>query len=299
MAASSGGLSLYDAARAMGVTFTTEAVPTDREVVVNGARLRYLDWGNEEKPPMLLLHGRTNSAHTWDFAALAFHDNFHVLALDQRGHGGSDWSPDGDYSLNTHVPDIHAFVQALDLWSIHLIGHSMGGRNSLVYASQYPERVRALVLVDVAPRTERAEADTARGWRRLPEQTDSFEEFVQAAHELNPRRPLAQLRGSLSHQLRKFPDGKWRWQWDPALRTADTSGWSAEGLWECVGQIRCPTLMIRGGESNLVSDATVQRMAGAIDNMRAVVVPGAGHQVAGDKPALFHQEVREFLSTLA
>ena len=162
MEASPGGLSLYDAARAMGIVFTTEAVPTDREVHVNGIRLHYLDWGNEDKPPMLLLHGRTNSAHTWDFTSLAFHDSFHVMALNQRGHGDSDWSPDGNYSVDTHIPDIEAFVQALDIWSVHLIGHSMGGRNALVYASRHPERVRALVLVDSAPEVVRSERTTNR-----------------------------------------------------------------------------------------------------------------------------------------
>ncbi|MBI4202505.1 MAG: alpha/beta hydrolase [Chloroflexi bacterium] len=292
------GLSLYDAARAMGVIFTSEAKPTDRYVTVNRLKLHYLDWGNDGKLPMLLLHGRTNSAHTWDFTALAFHDSFHVIALDQRGHGESDWSPNGDYSLNAHVPDIHAFVQALGLRSIHLVGHSMGGRNSLVYASQHPERVKALVLVDVGPQTERSEAGNFRGWRHLPEETESFEEFVRTAHELNPRRTLEQLRGSLAHQLRRFPNGKWSWKWDPALREADTSGWSNERLWECVSRLRCPTMMVRGGESGLISDATVQRMTQMIPGMKAVVVPGAGHQVAGDRPALFHQSLREFFSAI-
>ena len=299
MAGSPGGLSLYDAARAMGVVFTTEAVPTDREVPVNGVRLHYLDWGNEDKPPMLLLHGQTNSAHAWDFAALAFHDDFHVIALDQRGHGDSDWSPNGDYTLDAQLPDLEGFIEALDLRSIYLVGFSMGGRTAMVYASMYPDNVRALVIVEMGPKMERREGrNTFAAWQLLPQETDSFEEYVQAAHELNPRRTLEQLRGSLSHQLRQFPNGKWSWKWDPVLRSTNVSGWSEERLWECTSQIRTPTLMIRGGESGFITDETAQRMLECVPGMRSAVIPGAGHVVPGDRPAPFQQEVREFLASL-
>ncbi len=247
MTSPSGGLSLHDAARAMGVVFNTDASPTEREVRVNGARLHYLDWGNEGMPPLVLLHGRTNSAHTWDFTSLAFHESHHVIALNQRGHGESDWSPDGNYSLDRSIPDIEAFIQDLGLASVRLIGHSMGGRVAMAYASQHPENVTALVVVDIAPHVERSELDTIRGWNRLPRDADSLEEFVEAAHALNPRRTKEQLRGSLSHQLRQYPNGKWSWKWDPALREADTTGWTEEHLWESAGEIRCPFLLDRGG----------------------------------------------------
>ncbi len=306
-----GGLSLYAAARAMGVLFATEAAPTDGEVVVNGLRLHYLDWGNEAKPPMLLLHGRTLSSHSWDFTALAFHDDFHVIALDERGHGDSDWAPNGDYTAAAQFPDIEGFMDALNLHSITLIGHSMGGRNSMVYASRHPERVRALVIVDMAPQTggpdgpafprvrEGRRDPGFRGARlRPPQEARSFEEYVQAVHAINPRRTLEQLRGSLAHQVRQFPDGKWRLKWDPALRSTDTNGLGAEGLWECFSLIRCPTMLVRGGESGLVSDATVQRMKEYMPTMKSAVVAGAGHGVPGDKPAQFQQEVRQFLATL-
>ncbi len=306
------GLSLYDAARAMGVMFTTEASPTDKEVHVNGLRLHYLDWGNEDKPPMLLLHGRIQSAHSWDFTALAFHDEFHVIALDERGHGDSDWAPDGDYTAATQFPDIEGFVDALKLDAITLIGHSMGGRNSMVYASRHPERLRALVIVDMAPQTggpdgpdflsaqQAPQRPNFRGARRRPPQeADSFEEYVQTSHALNPRRTLEQLRGSLAHQVRQFPDGKWRLKWDPVLRSADSNGLGAEKLWGCFSLIRCPTMLIRGGESRMVSDATVQRMKEYIPTMKSAVVAGAGHGVPGDRPAQFQQEVRQFLATLS
>ena len=306
------GLSLYDAARAMGVIFTTEARPTDKEVHVNRLRLHYLDWGNEDKPTMLLLHGRIQSAHSWDFTSLAFHDEFHVIALDERGHGDSDWAPDGDYTAATQFPDIEGFVDALKLDAITLIGHSMGGRNSMVYASRHPERLRALVVVDMAPQIggldgpdflrspQVPQQPNIRSARRRPaEEANSFEEYVQRAHMLNPRRTPEQLRGSLAHQVRQFQDGKWRLKWDPTLRSTDTNGLGAEKLWEYFSLIQCPTMLVRGGESRMVSDATVQRMKEYIPIMKSAVVAGAGHGVPGDKPAQFQHEVRQFLTTLS
>ena len=290
------GMTLYDAARAMGVIFTSEPSPADREVQANGINFHYLDWGNDDKPPMILLHGRTNSAHTWDFTSLAFHDSFHVIAVDQRGHGESGWSPDGDYGLDALVPDIEGFIDALGLREVTLVGHSMGGRAALAYATAHTDRLKALVVVDMAPKTERDEINSIVGWRRLPAETDSFEEFVEAAHKINSRRTVEQLRGSLAHQLRHYENGKWSWKWDPALREANTSGWTTERQWEAVANIRCPVLLIRGGDSGLVSDATVDRMKECIPGLQAVVIEGAGHQVAGDKPALLQAAMRDFLA---
>lgn len=293
-----GGMTLHDAARAMGVIFTTDASPEDREVQVNGINIHYLDWGNDDKPPMLLLHGRTNSAHTWDFTSLAFHDNFHVIVPDQRGHGDSGWSPDADYGLDGLVPDIEGFVGVMGLKDVTLVGHSMGGRAALAYASQNTDLLKALVVLDMAPQVERDEVDSIAGWRRLPAETDSFEEFVEAAHNLNPRRTVEQLRGSLAHQLRQYESGKWSWKWDPALRQADTSGWTTERLWDAVSNIKCPVLMVRGGDSGLISDATIERMKKTVPGTQALVIEGAGHQVAGDKPALVQQAMRDFFAAI-
>tara|TARA_Y100000817_G_C16834758_1_gene535240 strand:+ start:745 stop:1632 length:888 start_codon:yes stop_codon:yes gene_type:complete len=289
-------LTLYEAARKMGVIFEEEATPLEKDVEVNGIKLSYLDWGNEDKQTMLLLHGRTNSAHTWDFTSLAFHASYHVIALNQRGHGDSDWHKDGDYSLNTNIPDIEAFVKKLGLNNIILVGHSMGARNSMVFASRNPDLVSKLVLVDMAPETVRDELDTIRGWRRLPERADTFDEFIDAALAINPRRTREQLKGSLSHQLRLYPDGKWSWKWDQALRTADTNGWGPKILWEHVEKIITPTLLVLGSESHLISPEIANKMGSKIDDFKWEYVEGAGHQVPGDRPAGFQEIVRNFLN---
>ncbi|MBI2170772.1 MAG: alpha/beta hydrolase [Chloroflexi bacterium] len=289
-----GGLSLFDAARAMGVPFTKEVSPSDQEVKVGGFKFHYLDWGNQAMPTLVLLHGRTNSAHTWDFTALACCDAFHVLSLDMPGHGDTDWIPGGSYTLDHQLPLIAGFVNALGLTAIRLIGHSMGGRIAMVYTAQHPGVVKTLVMVDMAPETTRE--PMGLGWRQLPAETDTFEEFVQAAHKLNPRRSPEQLRGSLAHQLRHYPNGKWSWKWDPALREANTNGWGPDRLWPYAEGIRCPSLLIRGGDSDLVPQAAVDRMARTMPGFTSVDIPGAGHQVHGDRPALFIQAALGFLS---
>ncbi|MBI4203339.1 MAG: alpha/beta hydrolase [Chloroflexi bacterium] len=300
MTTSTGGLTLFDAARAMDVPFTKEVTPADKEVNARGFKFHYLDWGNESRPPLVLWHGRTNAAHTWDFTALACCQDYHILSLDMPGHGDSDWIPGGDYTVDSQVPILTGFINALGLGSFYLMGHSMGGRMAMVYTSQNLAKVRGLVMVDMAPQTGgRGEGAMAVGWRRLPWETDSFEEFVEAAHRVNPRRSPEQLRGSLALQLRQFPNGKWSWKWDPALREAETNGRTNEQHWEAASKITCPFLIIKGGESEMVPQETLDRLAFMHPKFRSVVVPGASHQVHGDKPALFIQAVQEFLRSVS
>ena len=144
------GLSLYDAARAKGVTFASEAAPQDRFIDANGMRFHYLEWGDPQSPPIMLLHGFAQTCHSWDFVALSLCDRYRVIALDQRGHGDSGWAEDADYTPETQQGDISAIVDALGLEQFVLMGLSMGGRNSLTYAAANPDRVKALVIVDAA-----------------------------------------------------------------------------------------------------------------------------------------------------
>ena len=116
MASHSLGLTLHEAARGMGVPFTEENEPVDRSLRANGLNFHYLEWGDPAKPTVLLLHGASQQGHSWDFISLALSPDYHVLALDQRGHGDSDWASDGDYTIEAHQGDIDGFVQALGLW---------------------------------------------------------------------------------------------------------------------------------------------------------------------------------------
>jgi pimeloyl-ACP methyl ester carboxylesterase len=270
----------------------------DHTLTLRGLRFHYLDWGTTGKPPFVCLHGGAQTAHSWDDFAPVMRGDYHVYALDQRGHGDSDWAADGDYGRQTQCEDVAAFVSALGLSPFILAGLSMGGINAITYTARYPENVRALIIVDVGPEIEARGRENIQNFISQIDELDSFEAFVERAHRFNPRRSLENLRQRLSHNLKQLPNGKWTWKFDQKrLGTGVRSGIGPEGLWDDVRKIRCPTLIVRGGESDILAPEAAERMRAAIPNCRIAVVPGAGHSVMGDNPAGFAAAVREFLRT--
>ena len=297
------GMSLYDAARATGVTFAEDTVPEDRYITANGLRFHYQDWGDQSNPPLLLLHGFAQTCHSWDFVALSLCDRFHVMALDQRGHGDSDWAPDGDYSPETQQKDIHAIVEALDLKGLVLMGLSMGGRNSFTYAANHSERIKALVIVDAAPQNMVGGTDNIRRFVQQMDELGSVDEFVERIQKFNPRRAVEQIRGSILHNLKQLPSGKWTWKYDKLLRSPDRRLGSdpqmTERLWGYVESLKCPTLVVRGGASDVVALDTAEAMQKRIPNGTMATVENAGHLVMGDNPMGFQRAVTEFLAGLS
>ena len=296
------GLSLYDAARAMGVRFDNENAPQDKFVDANDMRFHYLEWGSADNPPMLLLHGFAQTCHSWDFVALGFSDAYRVIVLDQRGHGDSDWAPDGDYSPETQQRDISAVVDALGLDDFVLMGLSMGGRNSFTYAANNPDKVKALVVVDAAPQNMRQGTDNIRSFVQQDDELDSVDAFVERVLRYNPRRDPQQVRGSILHNLKELPSGKWTWKYDSALRKPGRRMGSdpdtEKRLWGYMEKLQCPTLLVRGGASDIVALDTADRMHQAIPNSRLATIEGAGHLVMGDSPSGFQDVVTEFLASL-
>ncbi len=297
---SSGGLSLHDAARAQGVTFEREAVPEDRFVDANGMTFHYLDWGNPTAPDMLLLHGFAQTCHSWDFVALAFCDRFHVVSLDQRGHGDSDWAEDGDYSPETQQADIAAVVAAVGLKDFVLMGLSMGGRNSFTYAANHPRDVRALVIVDAGPQNMRSGSQNIRSFVQQEDELDSVDAFVERVLKYNPRRDPVQVRGSIMHNLKQLPNGKWTWKYDrrlrqPGGRRFQHNAAMTERLWGYMESLACPTLVVRGAQSDIIALDTADGMHKRIPNGRMATVEDAGHLVMGDNPSGFEKAVTGFL----
>jgi pimeloyl-ACP methyl ester carboxylesterase len=279
----------------MGVPFTQEHEPTDGNIQVNGMSFHYLEWGDAANPTVLMLHGASQQAHSWDFVSLALSDKFHILALDQRGHGDSDWAPDGDYTIKAQQGDIDGFVRARGLDRFVLIGHSMGGRNSYVWASHHPGALKGLVIVDTGPETQRRGMERIREFRELPDQLDSFEEFARRVQEYTGR-SREQVLGALRFSIRESADGKWTWKYDKALRTRRPEpGMTSEELWACVDRIDCPTLVVRGSQSDLFTEETMERMQNAIADCVTVTISGAGHLVQGDNPVDFVSAVQELL----
>ncbi len=150
---------MADAARAAGLSPPRIALPTDHTVPLNGLRFHYLDWGNEDLPHVVLLHGGSLTAHTWDMAALLLRDRYHLVALDQRGHGDTEWTPEaqlGEDGAELMLEDTRQFIEHLGYEWLCLVGMSMGGMNAIRYAARHPERLAAVGIVDVAPETLRA-----------------------------------------------------------------------------------------------------------------------------------------------
>ena len=299
MASHSLGLTLHQAARQKGVNFTQENEPIDRSVQVDGMTFHYLEWGQEGNPLVVMLHGGSQQAHSWDFVSLPLSEDFHIIAMDQRGHGDSDWAADGDYTIEAHQQDIDGFVGALGLANFHLIGHSMGGRNSYVWASRNSDKLRSLVIVDTGPVAQSRGRNRIQNFRELPDELDSFEEFADRVQEYTGR-TREQTLGALKYSIRERADGKWTWKYDKLLRTPGRQGpvWSQEQLWEAVAKITCPTLVVRGGNSDIFADETMREMQQVISSCQIVTVPGAGHLVAGDNPVDFLAAVRSFYAAI-
>jgi pimeloyl-ACP methyl ester carboxylesterase len=284
------------AAELAGLELREISLPEDRFVELNGLRLHYLDWDTEGRPRVLLLHGGALNAHTWDLVCLALRPDYHCLALDQRGHGDSDWSPTQAYDLDDYVGDLEAFVAGE---RILLVGQSLGGAAALSYTIRHSDRVAGLVLVDVTPDVTMDEgAGRIVEFVRTPAELDSVEEFVERAREFNPARDPQLLRRSLLYNLRRLPNGKLTWKYDRTdvsperfqRLVADVAA-----LGEELPAVTCPTLVVRGAQSDVMSDDDAERLAERLPRGRWVRVEDAGHTVQGDNARGFVEALRPFL----
>ena len=271
----------------------------EKHITVNGVRLRYLDWGTAGKTPLICLHGHTGQARLWDEFAEAASPYYHVLAVDQRGHGKSQWAEAG-YARDRFVEDLAAFVDALDLSRFVLVGLSMGGWNSLLYAVDHPERVERIILVDIAPETS---PEFIRYYDEerspTPMEFPSVDAAVKWMRQSNPWASDASLRKDAESKLRQREDGQWTWMADYALFDVALPDMTDPALigryWKAMETIPCPILEVRGAESTLVADDTIRRMEQVGKQFRNVDVPGAGHVVTVDKPKEFIEVTRSFL----
>jgi pimeloyl-ACP methyl ester carboxylesterase len=274
-------------------------LPEGHEVQVGRLRLHYLDWGNKQRPPILFLHGGALTAHTWDLVCLALRDDYHCLALDQRGHGDSDWAEDADYSIGAQLADTKGLVDRLGLDNFILVGMSLGAINALAFAIAHPERLSHLVIIDAGPEMRRPGSSRIRDFVNAVQETITVEAIIEKALQFNPRRDPTILRRSLMHNLRQQADGSWRWKYDTRRFQALGQNSHREeraALADGLARIHCPTLVVRGGESDVFHDEDAERLAARLPNGRRVTVPQAGHTVQGDNPKGLVAELRRFLA---
>jgi esterase len=279
-----------------GLNPPTITLPEGRQVIVGHMRFHYLDWGGSGHP-ILFLHGGGLTAHTWDVMAVNLRDRFRCIALDQRGHGDSEWSPTVDYGVETQVKDVEGFIGTLGLEQPILVGQSMGGLNSIAYGSRHSDKVKALVVVDVGPEINPAGTQKIREYASTPEQS-SPAAFLERAVKFNPLRDPAVLQRSLYYNLRELPNGNWSLKHDQR-RSSDEANRRAtaqrERLANEVVKISCPTLIIRGAKSEVLTDEAAERFARSLPKARWVRIENAGHNVQGDNPAALLDAMLPFL----
>jgi pimeloyl-ACP methyl ester carboxylesterase len=245
-----------------------------------------------------MLHGFAQQAHSWDFVALGLRDLCHAIAVDLRGHGDSGWPAPPDYAISDYARDMRTLLEAEGLTRPIVCGLSLGGRVAFDLAAELHEAMRALIVVDVGPSIAPAGRERIRRFVESQQVFESFEEMV--AYTLKYTRRLRteqQVRGSLRHATRQLPDGKWTWKYDPRLRgqRPPASAASEDRIWAALARIKCPTLLVRGAESDILSPEVFERMRQTIPESQVAVVEHAGHLVPGDNPAGFVKAVRPFI----
>jgi len=261
-------------------------------------------YGEPGAPPVLLLHGGGQTRHAWGSAATALAAaGWRAYSIDLRGHGNSDWSPDGAYGLGRFAADVETVASGLYARPA-LVGASLGGLAALIAVGESEHPVAtALVLVDVAPKVETEGREKIgafmrsgmRGFESLDEAADTIAAYL-------PHRPRPKDLTGLQKNLRLRGDGRWYWHWDPRF-IANMEGVDGqegevrhERLCEAARRVDIPTLLVKGGISDIVSDEGSRELQGLIPQLEVADVAGAGHMVAGDKNDAFNHAVIEFIN---
>lgn len=287
------------------------AGPTSHSYFSQRLRLHYVDWGNPDAPPLLLVHGGRDHCRNWDWVAEALRDDYHIIAPDLRGHGDSQWMVGGTYSIAEFIYDIAQLIHQTGLAPLTIIGHSMGAGISLRYAGIYPENVSRIVAIEglgMPPhrqkeRMEKPEHQRMQEWitatrelsGRVPRRYASLEETVERMQDANPHLSPEQAHHLTVHGVNQNEDGTFSWKFDNYVRAFTPFGIDmaeTQALWS---RITCPTLLVRGADS-WSSDPQEDGNAAYFQNASCVKIENAGHWVHHDQLDEFLRLSREFLA---
>lgn len=263
--------------------------------------MHHLDWGNAGAHTIVLLHGIRLHAHCFGDFARRVSGQFHVIGLDARGHGDSDWVAQEDYHLHDYYEDLAKVLDSEGTPPVTLIGHSLGARTSMLYTHLHPERVHKLVLVDMGAGLPQmsGKRDFSRVTETPPPQDfASHEEAIEYLGGILKLAPKDMIEESVLQGMRQLENNRLTWKYDPALGgppqpQPNKREWD---MWEVVRGIRCSTLLLHGEHSQVVSTEIADRMREEMTDCRVEMVPNAGHALFTDQPVLFHRAVDKFLN---
>lgn len=272
--------------------------PAHRWSGAQGVTIAGDSWGPPDGPLILLQHGGGQTRHAWKSAGETLgRAGYHAIAFDARGHGDSDWAPDGVYGQDIMVEDLCCVIEQLGGRRPVLVGASMGGGTSLVAIGEDRVDATALVMVDIAPQIEpEGVAKIGAFMNYKPEGFDSLEEVADAIAAYQPHRKRPKDLAGLAKNLRRAPNGKYRWHWDPRFMTMRRDmDKRTQRLIACARALRLPTLLVRGGLSDVLSEAGAEHFLGLCPHSEYANITDAGHMVAGDRNDIFGNSVIEFL----
>jgi esterase len=289
-------MSSIDQSKMMTASRNTAVV--DELIEMRGLRFHFRDWRSKglNAPSLVLLHGFTGHARSWDAFAEAMTDRYRVLALDQRGHGETGWAAADRYGIDDMANDLESFVQALGLQDFALIGLSMGGLVTIEYAGRRPKALAACVIVDIGPEIDRSGSSRIQAGLQAVDTFASREEAFAMARADNSRPPEALHRQRSDASLMRTEDGRWTYRYDRALRSPGKLRLrDPETAWRSCANIEASTQIVRGELSDILSPQIAERMVRTIPDARLVTVADAGHGVPYEAPEGFLAAVREFL----
>jgi len=252
----------------------------------------------DEGPLVLLQHGGGQTRHAWKGAGQELaRAGYRAVSLDARGHGDSDWAPDGDYSTESMIADLAAVIDHFGQEPV-LVGASMGGGISLTGVGEGAISARALVLVDTAPRVEPDGIQKIRDFMsQAPDGFAALEDVAEAIANYQPHRTRPRKLDGLAKNVRLWPDGRYRWHWDPAfiLRPRELAD-RIPRQEAAAANLTLPALLVRGGLSDVLSEDGARAFLELVPQSRYANVGQAAHMVAGDRNDIFVAAVLDFLS---
>lgn len=285
--------------------------PRDHTIDVRGLKIHYLEWGERAKDPLILIHGFLDHARSWEpFVECLGQKSSHplwVVAPDCRGHGDSGWvGAGGYYHFPDYLLDLDSLIQNLGASSVRLLGHSMGGTISFLYAGTFPRRVRKLVLVegigpiglnfaDAPPRMEKWISEAKTVERKQSREYASLEDAATRLQKGNPRLKRDFALQLATWGMKQNDHGKWVWKFDPLHRTMAPQPFYSGQAMEFYRRIECPVLIVRGKESRQAARPDIQQRLEAIARRTSIEIENAGHMIHHDNPEALAEAAAGFL----